>query len=919
MTSLRKLILGGFAAVVSTAADGGPDKTDPHWPAEETRLDTQAFREGLKRRGLTEVLEQHLREFPPAGNVAASLAIREVKLAEAADTRRPRAERAAAQTEANQILESLLEREKTDPRRFDWRFTLAHSLLFDEGEPFSMNLLYRGESASDRGRLRPLTDRALAHAEILTEGLAAEYRRLDEVSVGEFERLERAGVVEHIDRLAPRVEYLLLWSLFYGALSRDEADPGRIERLHRIKQILEDQRAYVTTPHANSRVQIQILLLAGMVHRRLNDHPASRDFFDRSLSTADRLLEKQERDRVDWAVRLAWIERIRNECDDGRHEEGLTLLRKFRIAYALGGEATHGLNLTAALLERWVHRSRAEAADRAGRPGDALRYRDEAWLCLVALARKDDAYRDELYAVLNEGPMTERDPSTLDPFERCALVAGLLSEAHQAGPAAASLLESAVDLGGRFAVENSDASRTLAPELLPEILYNVGVALYRLDRPSEASRQFLTVAQQHRAFRKASESAEFAVQLARKGYAGSGGAPDSSLSSLYREALHTVVTDYAGIDKGCAYRFAYARLLNDLGEWDLADAQYAFVPVDHERYAEALFQRVQCQALALERFSREHSKDTLEVRRRLQDFLTIHRTFTTYASDAGNRPNESESTLRGFLAGSRVLLAEIQVLGVVDRAAHALETLENWDAEFPKATEWLGRVWRVRILAYERLQRLDDATRALPAYLAADPKGAGSTLQSLYLAMAADVENLRAAGNAEAARQKADAALVLAQKLCEWASSPAGMTASIDARPLKLQLAEAYLAAGRFEQARDEFLSAVPGLANPSVTTGGIDPRILHGYAASLQQLQEYGNALAFYNGLSVSLPPGHPLRWKSLLGDLQCRTALGQPPDGIIQVIQQQRYLYPDLGGPALSARFQELLRENERRRSGG
>ena len=56
--------------------------------------------------------------------------------------------------------------------------------------------------------------------------------------------------------------------------------------------------------------------------------------------------------------------------------------------------------------------------------------------------------------------------------------------------------------------------------------------------------------------------------------------------------------------------------------------------------------------------------------------------------------------------------------------------------------------------------------------------------------------------------------------------------------------------------------------------------------------------------------------RWRALLRDLQSRTALGHPPRDIIKVIEQQRFLYPELGGPVLKRRFQDLLRENERRR---
>ena len=113
-------------------------------PAEERRLSAEDFREGLKKRGLTELLELHLREFPPA-NVASMLLIqRELKLAEAIDPTLTRAERRAALKEANELLETLIGQAADDPRLMEWQLDLARSRLYDEGEPYFTSILYRG-------------------------------------------------------------------------------------------------------------------------------------------------------------------------------------------------------------------------------------------------------------------------------------------------------------------------------------------------------------------------------------------------------------------------------------------------------------------------------------------------------------------------------------------------------------------------------------------------------------------------------------------------------------------------------------------------------------------------------------------------------------------------------------------------------
>jgi hypothetical protein len=131
--------------VASLAAQ--PQQAPPHAtgiPAEELRLSPALFREGLKKRGLIELLEQHVKEFPPASPSAATLMSREVKLAEFADRTRPIAERRAAIGEANRLLEQLIAENPDDLRALEWRMTLAHSLLYEDGESYATNLLYFG-------------------------------------------------------------------------------------------------------------------------------------------------------------------------------------------------------------------------------------------------------------------------------------------------------------------------------------------------------------------------------------------------------------------------------------------------------------------------------------------------------------------------------------------------------------------------------------------------------------------------------------------------------------------------------------------------------------------------------------------------------------------------------------------------------
>jgi tetratricopeptide (TPR) repeat protein len=226
------------------------------------------------------------------------------------------------------------------------------------------------------------------------------------------------------------------------------------------------------------------------------------------------------------------------------------------------------------------------------------------------------------------------------------------------------------------------------------------------------------------------------------------------------------------------------------------------------------------------------------------------------------------------------------------------------------------------LLAYEALGQLEEAARAIPAYVAAAPENAGPTLRGLYAAMSADVDKLRAAGNEGPANRKAEVALLLAEQLNAWVETNGATAASVDPfaaqgkhRELRVQLAEANLQAGRYERARvlfEECASPQEGAALPANET---DLRVAFGQGEALFRLSQFAEALPKFNRLATGLTPTHPIRWKSLLRDLECRSALGEPAAGIIKVIEQQKYLHPDLGGTALAAAFERLRRDNERR----
>ncbi|MHC4066395.1 MAG: hypothetical protein ACYSUI_18110 [Planctomycetota bacterium] len=316
-------------------------------PPEAQRLDPQELRDGLRRRGLTELLELVLEESPPQDDAEAALLRRQILLAAYEDSSLAIEERQAAVTQANDVLRELIDSRPRDPRALAWRLELGKSLLYHQGEPFSAAILYSGGSSADRRQLGRIMTEAVETFDALLAALLVEFDRLDNLSLGEYERLERRGHIERVEQMQPQAEAMRRWALFYRAVARDENDPSRIEELRAVVDELRDTDQ-LTTPHEVSHYQCQSLLLSGMAARRLGDHALAIEQLEEALMVAERLADPLERRDLEWAVTLSRLERVRALRDYRRYEEALESVEDLRAWISSTAPSNFGLQLVAA-------------------------------------------------------------------------------------------------------------------------------------------------------------------------------------------------------------------------------------------------------------------------------------------------------------------------------------------------------------------------------------------------------------------------------------------------------------------------------------------------------------------------------------------------------------------------------------------
>ena len=918
----KLLALLAVTALGVSAAHAGP---------EDRRLDPARFRKGLQERRLTELLTLYLNEMPPADPVEALLLESDIRLAQYADAARPGAERHRALCEANRLLERLIAEHPKDRRVFDWRLQLGRALLYQEAEPFYSSILYRGGTAEDRRQLAEVMERAGRLFAALRVELVREMDQLEQVPAREYERLEASGYTEQIERLEPQVDYMEYWVRFYRALARGPDDPIRASELGEVLEDLRSGSDLLDNPHSVTHVQAQSLLLAGMAGRLLGDEVPAAGYLDAAVTTVRRISADQEREDLKWVVHLALLETSHLHRDAHRFSEALEALDRFGKFLETTGDDDFGLRLVLALAESDVREAQVRQARAVGNQRAAERFANMRFEPLMKLARQGTTTRDEVYAWLSDLMGPETQPADLHPFEGCATIARLLNDAATLSEEIAARtadepvtsfeieeLESrriaALDRAIEVAQHFCESPAGVPPELLPEIIYNLGVAQLHRGRRLEAARSFLTVARDHQHFRQAQFAATAAVQAASELAEDPSLRDRPEIQALYLDALRVLTGNFPHSEDARYWQFFLAQLLHELGRYDEAAEAFGRVDPGHEYHLHAEFLRIRALATSLRDCAAGPEAGGTEVGRRVAGVVGAVDRFMELSDDARARGFD-DALLSDFQAEAELLAAEALLSMGKKQSLRALARLEGFEQRHPGRSRLVGRVLRVRIIAYEHQGRLEEAEKTLPDYIRSDPENAGATLQALFETIRDDIDRLKQRGRDQEANRKAASALILARQIHEWASADASRVSPDQKDAINLQLAQALLQAERYEEAERAFAVCLSAETTRGPDDAGGDVRTIFGHAEALYQLKRYEQALTLFHRVCQSLSPSDKLRFKALLRDLQCRTQLGHAPDGIIKVIRQQKFLHDDLGGPQLRRQFEALLRRNESR----
>jgi hypothetical protein len=474
---------------------------------------------------------------------------------------------------------------------------------------------------------------------------------------------------------------------------------------------------------------------------------------------------------------------------------------------------------------------------------------------------------------------------------------------------------------------------------------------------------FTRLASEYPKFDRGRDAAIYAVQIAAEVARDPANRNRSEMRKVFINALKTLIETYPDSQEARYWRFFLANMLELEGDFRGAAGEFAKVEAAHENYLDALVHRVNALAALCDNSTASAPADP-EVRRREVNALAREATACSavlcksldHVSDAQRRAELEQNAGDVLLTAARLTSAP-----PLNDYAGALKILQGFDDRYAAYRDLVGRSMRLRIVALQGLNQLDQARQLIPDYLKRDPENAGATLSALLTSMQQEVVRLRERRDAAGADKAAAEAVDLARWLYKWTQENSQRLKPDDLLGIRTQVAQALLEAGEYVQARDLFQQCHDEDAARSANKEASHGPTLMGLAESYYLIgrqealdgqydksrQDLAVAQQRFMAVWRRAEPRTPLWWQALLRALEVpvelrevlviqlerarrgrdltadeRHQLAEVPktlDRVEQTINAERLASPDLGGHgavfgSLLKRASDLRQRTER-----
>lgn len=850
----------------------------------ERELDEAAFREGLRQRGLTDWLDQHLADVPPISPADAQLRERERLLDAAAApglTRQVRREKVDA---AGAILSRLITEYPQHPARLTWLIELARDRL-ERSDPaaFDAILLYElpGEDRTIAARLAGEAVQTLRQARDEVGAAWKVFGAMDEAALA---AATESGATRALEGLDGQSAYLLAWAEFYEALAADMPAEQRSARLAGLVERVARQYGWTALSPGREAQRCGALAMATIGARLSGQYIEAERYAREIIETIQAVREPGARQALRTVALVAVLEQIRIPRDAGKPSDATAMLQEARTWAERARAGDMQTELSLALAERHLMAARAGAGGGLLAPAEAL-------LPLHKVASRSPAVRDALYETLAGVVGSESLDGKHSGLE-LQLVAGAMlahaaARATASQPAAGRLAEVITAVNGALIASPAGLSQDTRGELL----YLLARGQYLGGATLEAVRVLCDLVEQHPAHDRAPAAVQQAVAIAQDLLRRPDRPDLPSVRAAFIRAGRLLRQRMPESPGAKQLQFFIAAALDENRLYEEAAAEYGRVDPNDPRALRAAWGQARCLRDALN-LAGPASRPTEGLSALAEKALVAARA--------------AESLARGQTGADACLSADITLVladllnsPTVARPEAALDALQGFEQHHAACPASIGPALRERVNALRQLKRMAEARAVVEQYLAAEPDAAGPVLARLLDAMREEIIAAEERGDTAAGRATAAEATRLAERLLEWAGKHPGKLNLADTLTTRIWRAWALLEAGRAADALPLYEEAHKAVAEALPAESPLHVEIQLGRAECLLGLKKPQEALpAFMEVWTRAAQQSQPW-WRAYVGTLRAHLQLNSDPVQVRQSIRQQRNLYPDLGGP--------------------
>ena len=897
------------------------------------RAASDDFYQGLEKRGLKTLMEAYLKQQGQAieEGTQADLGLpgqKQLELAELAVQQARRADNMAARDrafqQAKQLYEQAVEARKKAIEAIpadqltkqnealyqliQARLALAN-MIFQEWLTTDLNLLEMTQRhGGNRQRAIELLSLATDAYAATVEGCENWLTNLAMLPGGDYSRFTNLGTRRKIQDAGKQARYFNAWAqYYYGWLLPEDYKPeeGRRNRVQILNDAITAFSPYADTDRDTNANKWYARLGIGMAYRELGEYEKALQQI--AMVSPPPVQDQAPRDqawKTDVRIRTAY-ENALTHVRMSQFEEARKTIDAVKKNFADGlQQSLYGQALP--IVEAASYIKEGDAKNETGT-------REKGVTILKSLHGRPNPWPMVVQWVMRGMVGESQTGEEMPDFMRWIRANDLMAEAQKTKDP--KKMKEAADLFRAYA-------ESVGPkdEKYPTALYTRAAALLQVGDKVTASALFREVADKFPDYKYAQAAASYAVGVSGQIYEKT---KTEENRQAYEDALAWFVKSRLDSDPDQQY---YYGLVQYRGEkyLEAADA-FARVPKKAQHYPDSRYWVALCR---LEHFRNKvlASRDKQLILSGARDVAKRLMDYTKYAAEAqkADLPDEKKQQLLEWAQFAYINAADVYLYQEVTLPADALPILEEMEKQFELSKELRGRVLKLKIDAYQKLGRLDDAQRVLDEFLAvADPKDVGPVLRGLFAAMTDDVRELISRGKKELAATKVEQAKAIGSRFLEWLEKSTLKDKQVEIENARYDLAELYLAVGDNEQAL-QIYQEIAGPKPEDVKPGEPLPEdAIYGMARAHEGLGDaaaakspdqakthYTRSLELWRVLLDVAQIEPQSRWERNYHLLYCKFNLGQNEE-VKKAINALEIMSTDpLGGtdPALNKKFREL-----------